>query len=192
MDNKYKQNLATLYKGCKKFVDDAIELSKFNLYYDWEKVYDAIFDLYKNARLNWGFHLDYYDPDKDYEDDVMAFFNALKSKAFEDLGENESDWDNNVTENNIVDIPKTFVSKYCEMVVDSLDDQNIIHKKYGEILPNNVVKKVGSDEVCIGFIHIGRWHSTEEDIVTFCQNICENFDDNVKEAFQRMQSSIRK
>jgi hypothetical protein len=49
-------------------------------YNDWEKAYNIVFDMKIREDLKAiGFDFDNYDPDMDYEDDVLAYAKALES-----------------------------------------------------------------------------------------------------------------
>lgn len=46
----------------------------------WETKYDLIFSEFISRRISSIIHLDYYDPDTSYQEDVTAFVNALNEK----------------------------------------------------------------------------------------------------------------
>lgn len=50
---------------------------------DWETKYELIFSDDFSLRLQKLYHIDYYDPDTDYESDVRAFVSACEDKAEE-------------------------------------------------------------------------------------------------------------
>jgi len=61
-------------------IDDAINITASGA--DWEVIYDLVFNLGIGKEIReLGLSLDYYDPDTDtsYEEDVLAYVNALKS-----------------------------------------------------------------------------------------------------------------
>ena len=59
------------YEGKKKIYERAKRIIASDL--EWEEKYDMIF----SEEISRKFSLDYYDPDTSYEEDVMAFMNAL-------------------------------------------------------------------------------------------------------------------
>lgn len=64
-----------IFEQAKQIVDAPIE---------WKAKYDLIFsDSISGAIHELGIKIDWYDPDMDYSDDVLAYFNALSDKAKE-------------------------------------------------------------------------------------------------------------
>jgi hypothetical protein len=59
------------YEEKKKIYERAKRIIASDL--EWEEKYDMIF----SEEVSRKFSLDYYDPDTSYEEDVMAFMNAL-------------------------------------------------------------------------------------------------------------------
>lgn len=59
------------YEEKKKIYERAKRIIASDL--EWEEKYDMIF----SEEISRKFSLDYYDPDTSYEEDVMAFMNAL-------------------------------------------------------------------------------------------------------------------
>lgn len=59
------------YEEKKKIYERAKRIIASDL--DWEEKYDMIF----SEEISRRFSLDYYDPDTSYEEDVIAFMNAL-------------------------------------------------------------------------------------------------------------------
>lgn len=59
------------YEEKKKIYERAKRIITSDL--EWEEKYDMIF----SEEISRKFSLDYYDPDTSYEEDVMAFMNAL-------------------------------------------------------------------------------------------------------------------
>ena len=47
----------------------------------WETKYDMVFAL--KVMRKTGIYVDYYDPDADYQDDVMAYYLAISERAYE-------------------------------------------------------------------------------------------------------------
>lgn len=71
-----------------KHLNELIELNEkvnkvFNSDIDWEVKYDFIFSADVSRRINQIVHLDYYDPDTSYEEDVTAFVNAFNNKMID-------------------------------------------------------------------------------------------------------------
>jgi hypothetical protein len=48
---------------------------------DWQIKYSLVFHPKMSHRMQALYRVEYYDPDMGYEDDVMAFYDAVKDKA---------------------------------------------------------------------------------------------------------------
>lgn len=77
------QELRQLFREVKSLTNRACEAKKVET---WKHVYSLIFSKTLSQRIGIllekeGSPLSYYDPDEDYEDDVMAYANAISEKA---------------------------------------------------------------------------------------------------------------
>lgn len=66
------EQLSVIYMECESIVN--------NNELEWEDKYDLIFSDNISKKVFEICSMDYYDPDTSYEEDVMAFVNALKRK----------------------------------------------------------------------------------------------------------------
>lgn len=71
-------NLEKLKEVVDSFEETMFVINEPNI--DWEIKYDFVFENLALKVREAGIHLEYCDPDTSYEEDVMAYINALNAK----------------------------------------------------------------------------------------------------------------
>lgn len=70
--------METTLEKLNELYNEAIQIFESDL--PWDTKYDLIFSEHISRKVYDMIHLDYYDPDTSYEEDVTAFIQAFKDK----------------------------------------------------------------------------------------------------------------